>query len=106
MLIKVLRESNGIDQKSAATAQALAILAGNSQNHNIICEEGGIKVLLKFLRDGNEKVQGSVAHALWRLSGNSQTHDMIRVEGGIKVYSGDTRVYSGDTITYGGDSRI
>ncbi len=57
----------------------------NSQNHDLIREEGGIQALIEVLRNSSTEVQREAAATLRSLSVNSQNQEVIRQEGGVQV---------------------
>eukprot|EP00747_Dinoflagellata_sp_TGD_P135962 gnl/TRDRNA2_/TRDRNA2_175499_c1_seq10.p1 gnl/TRDRNA2_/TRDRNA2_175499_c1~~gnl/TRDRNA2_/TRDRNA2_175499_c1_seq10.p1 ORF type:complete len:229 (+),score=26.58 gnl/TRDRNA2_/TRDRNA2_175499_c1_seq10:603-1289(+) len=60
-------------------------LARNSQNHKVICEEGGVRALVTANRRAGFFGDSGAALALLELSENEQNSEMLHKEGGTRA---------------------
>merc|ERR1712025_372588 len=75
---------DGREKAQEDVAAALQNLALNSENEDVIREQGGIPPLIEVLRDGSLQAQAKAAGALSNLATNQKNQDVIRNAGGIQ----------------------
>lgn len=105
-IIEEIRKlQTGSQEAQVHAADALMNLAENSQNQDVIREEGGIQALIMVLRVGSQLGQAFSAATLRNLAENGKNQDVIREEGGIhplimilREGSQETQVYAADAL--------
>jgi len=82
----VSRVRAGNAEEKAQGASYLADLAKDSRNASIICEEGGVRPLLRLLRDGTPAGQEEAARALGYLAADRRRVVRMLQEGAITFF--------------------